>query len=60
LQDPITRQTAVGLERLDYDKAIAGFCMQFYVPFYKDFLQKENTKDLVYQMFSSVTGVKDL
>lgn len=54
LEDPITRQLQVMLEKLEYNAADDGFWMQFYAPFYKDLYRNGQFNVLVNYMFSGL------
>lgn len=54
VEDPITRQLQVLCEKLDYVKTDTGFCMQFYVPFFKDVFQQNKFNLLVNFMFGGL------
>lgn len=54
LEDPITRQLQAVVEKLEYNKNDNGFCMQFYVPFYKSMFEQKKFNALVFFMFSGL------
>jgi len=54
VEDPITRQLQALCEKLEYNKNDTGFCMQYYVPFFKDVLQQNKFNLLVNFMFSGI------
>ena len=54
VEDPITRQLQVLFEKTDYNKNDDGFCMQFYVPFYKKIYNEGGFNTLVNFMFSGL------
>lgn len=54
VEDPITRQLQALCEKLEYNKNDTGFCMQYYVPFFKDVLAQNKFNLLVFFMFSGL------
>ena len=54
LEDPITRQLQVMLEKLEYNSSDDGFWMQYYVPFYTDMYKNQQFDILVNYMFSGL------
>jgi len=54
VEDPITRQLQVMLEKLELNAADNGFWMQYYVPFYTDIYRKEQFNVIVNYMFSGL------
>lgn len=61
LDDPVTRQLQVLLEKLQYDAGDKGFWMQYYVPFYVDVFKKGEFNEFVNYVFSGldIKSVKD-
>lgn len=55
LEDPITRQLQVLMEKLEYNEADPGFTMQFYVPFYTRLFKNEQFDLMVNYIFSGLT-----
>lgn len=54
LDDPISRQMQVMLEKLSYDAADTGFYMQFYVPWLRQVFDNKQFEQLVNHAFSGV------
>ena len=54
LEDPITRQLQVIMEKLEYNEADKGFWMQYYVPFFTDVYKKGSFNVMVNYMFSGL------
>ena len=54
LDDPITRQLQVLLEKLDYNEADKGFWMQYYVPFYTNTYKNGQFNAFVNYIFSGL------
>ena len=54
LDDPITRQLQVMMEKLRYDSKSEDFFMQYYVPYIKDIFEKKLFEPAVYHAFSDV------
>ncbi|QEC68406.1 tetratricopeptide repeat protein [Panacibacter ginsenosidivorans] len=54
LEDPITRQLQVMLEKLEYNAADNGFSMQYYVPFYTDLYKNGQFNIFLNYIFSGL------
>lgn len=54
LDDPISRQLQVILEKLSYDEQDKDFWMQYYVPYYASVFQNKKFEYLVNHIFSAV------
>ena len=54
VEDPITRQLQVILEKLEYNEADKGFWMQYYVPYFISIYKKNDFNVLVNYMFSGL------
>jgi len=54
LDDQITRQIQALLEKVEYDETEPDFCMQYYVPLYKNFFENGQFEPFVYRLFASV------
>jgi len=54
LDDPITRQIQVILEKLEYDENDDDFYMRYYVPIYTQIFQQKKFEPMVALMFASV------
>jgi uncharacterized protein len=54
LDDPISRQIQVLLEKLPYASDSKDFWMQYYVPFYKNVFTSSKFEDLINYLFSGV------
>ncbi len=54
VDDPITRQLQVLLEKLEYDTNDKGFCMQYYVPFYTGIFKNGEFNVLINYIFSGL------
>ncbi len=54
VEDPITRQIQVLIEKVEFSKNDNSFCMQFYVPFYKKIFEEDRFNELVNYMFSGL------
>lgn len=57
VEDPITRQMQVLLEKMAFQPDDTGFWMQYYVPFYKDVFAIGDFDIMVHQMFGGL-GIK--
>ena len=55
VEDPITRQLQVLLEKLEYNAGDKGFWMQYYVPYYRQLFAQNKFNLLVNYMFSGLT-----
>jgi antitoxin component YwqK of YwqJK toxin-antitoxin module/Tfp pilus assembly protein PilF len=60
LEDPVTRQLQVLLEKTQYDKSDKGFWMQYYAPFYQQVFLQGKFNDLVSVIFSGFTSIKQV
>ena len=54
LDDPISRQIQVLLEKLEYDEADHDFWMQYYVPLFKQVFSEKKFEPFVYRLFANV------
>lgn len=54
IDDPITRQLQVLLEKLNYDTTDKGFCMQYYVPFYSELFKRNEFNAFLNYVFSGL------
>ncbi len=54
LDDPITRQLQMILEKLDYDENNKDFYIQYYLPLYKEVYQNKKLTELTNLMFSGI------
>jgi antitoxin component YwqK of YwqJK toxin-antitoxin module len=61
LEDNITRQIQVVLEKLEFNASDKGFWMQFYVPFYKQIFDDKQFENFSYYIFSGINSksIKD-
>lgn len=59
LEDPIVRQMQALLEKADYRPDDKGFCMQYYIPYFKQVFAQGLFNDMVYEMFSGL-GIKSV
>ncbi len=54
LDDPITRQIQVLLEKLEYDENSPDFWMQFYVPMLTNIFKEKKFEPFIYRLFSGL------
>jgi antitoxin component YwqK of YwqJK toxin-antitoxin module/Tfp pilus assembly protein PilF len=54
LDDPITRQLQVMLEKLEYEESSTDFWMQYYVPLYSGIFKDKKFEPFVYRAFGSI------
>lgn len=61
LEDHITRQIQVVLEKIEYNNTDNGFWMQYYVPLYKQIYDNNNFEAFTFYIFSAINNsmVKD-
>jgi antitoxin component YwqK of YwqJK toxin-antitoxin module/Tfp pilus assembly protein PilF len=54
LDDPITRQVQVLLEKLEYDESSEDFWMQYYVPLLTNIFKEKKFEEFIYRALSGV------